>query len=123
MSHRSLSRYVAPPFAVLLLGLLTGPLPAQGKGPTPISWEYCEFSWYGERHRVEFANRVVEAKSLLELAEKLGKRTDQNHSTAIINILGEQGWELVTHVVYTDNGVRRYYWTFKRPGVPPLKNP
>jgi hypothetical protein len=27
----------------------------------------------------------------------------------------------VTHVVYTDNNTRRYYWTFKRPGVPPLK--
>ncbi len=123
MSQRSRSWSVAPSFAALLLGLLAGPLQAQGKGPTPVSWEYCEFSWYGERHRVEFANRVVEAKSLPELAEKLGKRTNQNHSTAILNVLGEQGWELVSHQVLIDAGVRRYYWIFKRPGVPPLKSP
>jgi hypothetical protein len=83
--------------------------------PRVPRWEYCEFSKVGDRYRVEAGEQVYEARDLVKLSEKLGRPTRLNHVTAILNILGAEGWELVSHQYHGDGAARRHYWTFKRP--------
>jgi hypothetical protein len=98
------------------------PIPAQGKPRLLARWEYCEFSWVGEKYRVEMGELVHEARSIAELSQKLGRPTQTNNSTAILNILGADGWELVSHQHLYEGTTKRHFWTFKRP-LPPAKNP
>jgi len=86
--------------------------------PARTSWEYCELSWVGDRLRLETGEVVLESTSIPDLAAKLGHKTEVNNSTVLLNLLGADGWELVSHQHLFEGATRRHFWTFKRP-VPP----
>jgi hypothetical protein len=86
------------------------------KGASP-KWEYCEFRlkstggirWEGHNDQVQ------STATFQELGKNLGMPVKSNMSTAFLNVLGSDGWELVSHgmIVRADRSTEEV-WTLKR---------
>src|SRR5947209_8772527 len=93
--------------ACLLAGLWAIPAPraaAQPGGAKPKQWEYCEL--FSSRQVADNSYVIVfegpngafyRENSYVEMCAKLGGKAAHNNSTEILNHLGKDGWELVTH--------------------------
>ena len=97
-------------------------------------WEYAELSSFADANTRprsfsvswEDATQTFNGKSWSELAEELGYLGIQNNSTALLNALGAEGWELVNHSIarglteiHTGSGFCNFtetflVWTLKR---------
>ena len=89
-------------------------------------WEYCQLSNPASgTDAVRFSNQQA-ATMVSEFSTELGRglkaenshqaglHLNLNHTTSIVvaGLLGNRGWELVSHAVLTGG---HEYWTFKRP--------
>src|SRR5689334_15292073 len=74
--------------------------PVGQAGGRHMRWEYAEFTWKGSRFRLETPETVIETDNMPAMLEKVGSTSKQVHSTAILNALGSQGWELVSHQTF-----------------------
>jgi hypothetical protein len=126
---------------VIGLAALTSPAPTllptvRAADEKRDRWEYAEL---GRESLLDFTTgRVVSntitwegpdgarhsADDYADLSERMGlKKIKTNDSTAILNALGEEGWELVSHALAetatvtrgeTTKLMVRHVWTFKR---------
>jgi hypothetical protein len=99
---------------LVLLGLDISPVLAQKKQVQPQRYEYAELSFWNSKCRWETESEVIEAASYQDMADKFGKKTDKNYSTALLGILGERGWEIVTHQTVYNGGTREHFWILRR---------
>src|SRR5262249_45101415 len=71
--------------------------------PKRYKWEYCSLSLKSDsgaktkKYVWTIGNTIFETTSLKELGEKLKMKFTPNTKTAILNHLGEEGWELVNY--------------------------
>ena len=83
-------------------------------GSASGKWEYAELLVAAHGYFFEGPGDVYgKGKSAEELAKAMGWTIKQTHTTALLNAVGEDGWELVSHV-YAE-GYSYAAWTFKRP--------
>ena len=100
-------------------------------GPKRDHWEYAELSSKafnrGGREATftvkwEGPNGEHTANGFKEIGSKLGFTLSATHSTSLLNALGKEGWELVTHSRTEAAGIdsddvmhwREAAWTLKR---------
>ncbi len=99
--------------AVLLLSLL---LANAHSAPAPETkrpqWEYVTLRQTNYGVALELPDRVIRADTCSKVLEKLGRKSSRNDATAVLNVLGEEGWELVSHT--HDAKEQAQTWTFKR---------
>lgn len=97
---------------------------AQAPAAKGTRWEYCTLVsiWYVADNRLTVAlstpTQTIEPKSWKELGTRLGISAPQGSIAEVLNALGNQGWELVSHVEHESGGetrIRHTTWTFKRP--------
>src|SRR5262245_47529583 len=107
-----------------LNGTAQTPAVAQPAAPKGARWEYgvLDSIWYPADHRLTVGlgtpTQTIETKSWKELGTQLGLGAPRGSISEVLNALGNQGWELVSHVEQEsggEKGVRRTMWTFKRP--------
>jgi hypothetical protein len=90
-----------------------------------VQWEYGQLSVYRHLNRDEEAFRWngpdanFSAGSFDELFKKMGGKTQALTPIEILNLLGQQGWELVSHTTlafHADGTIRETLttWTLKR---------
>jgi hypothetical protein len=88
--------------AIWLAGSLTPPQ-AAGQEPKKAKWEYCKFTIIGNkgtnkvRWTLTTGKEKVEAASLKDLGEKLKMKDSPTVNLAVLDHLGEDGWELVSY--------------------------
>jgi hypothetical protein len=112
--------------ATLALSSRTSAAPGwrEPAGRTPASFEYCSlrfvrvpgaFQWY-----FSSADRRINASDLERISEKLGceyRRTRDAESGDVVDVLnhlGGQGWDLVSHSATGDSREYRQSWYFQR---------
>lgn len=112
------------PLAVLAVAV-TGfhPFNATMSPPTALAqpakrdrWEYAELSAKDGFNTKRFWEGSDGTRNTAEtykaLAEKMKIKLTTDDATALLNALGEDGWELVSHIVSPADGYQA--WTFKR---------
>ena len=103
----------------------------QAPEPTKQRWEYGEFGRFkdeyagGEAYYWECSAGIVKRSTLAELCKALGGESKNSCTTDFLNVLGTQGWDLISHSekVYTyatsnyggGVGLVTSAWTLKRP--------
>jgi hypothetical protein len=119
----------------LLAWLAAAPAPraaaqAGGGAGAPVKqkqWEYCEL--FSSRQVSDNSYVVVfegpngaflREASYVDMCAKLGGKATNNNSTEVLNHLGKDGWELITHsqtVVHNNGSAQevRITWMLKRP--------
>src|SRR5262245_15603805 len=113
-------------FAGTVVGLLgvaltRQPAPARQGAAAKAKWEYCSLYQTANvedgksTYRVVLPGKTVEAKSAEGLARELGQPKAEDSPNEVLNVLGEQGWELAGQIEYLRAGVVVRAWTFKRP--------
>ncbi|MCC2668574.1 MAG: hypothetical protein K0Q72_1045 [Armatimonadetes bacterium] len=116
-----------PTAAVYALGsalLLTTCLLTNGLRPQPAEaqanrrWEYAELSAVHNGvsivYALEDARRIVSADSFRSLGKKLGTAGTRDDSTAVLNLLGNDGWELVGSHTLASKDTVAVAWTLKK---------
>jgi len=102
--------------AVCLLGVVLLSGPSTAREPSTSSrtkWEYAELRQFTGRVLLTLPGAEFETETFYEACSKLKAKKRDNSSLAVLNALGDDGWELVSSVVSTGPGVRQV-WTFKR---------
>lgn len=97
--------------------------PSGGEG-TKVKWEYCWVQHYGgahhqrtgpgvpvESYRLTLPGQSEKHSSKEEIAAALGSKKKIERPTDLLNILGQDGWELVSVVERSDTTE----WMLKRP--------
>ena len=81
---------------------------AAGQEPVKAKWEYCDFTRitregnkYG--YVLTMGKERIEAASLKELGEKLKMKAIPVYTVAVLDYLGEDGWELVAYSAVTSS--------------------
>jgi hypothetical protein len=93
--------------------------PAEKKKEAAAQWEYGELR-RSLRGSVKWhdGKKGTEKESYKALAKELGFKgveEEKDSSTQVINALGGQGWELVTHAIaFHSNDQLVEVWTFRR---------
>ncbi len=89
----------------VLLPTLT-PLEAAAQEPKKAKWEYCELlrQFYHDTAKVQYTLTTgkgrIEGVPLKELGEKLKMKAAPTHAVAVLDHLGEDGWELVGYTAF-----------------------
>src|SRR5262249_22267196 len=77
---------------------------AQAPAAKGTRWEYCTLVsiWYQADNRLTVGlstpTQTIEPKSWKELGTRLGISAPKGSISEVLNALGNQGWELVSHV-------------------------
>ena len=84
----------------------------------PVTWEYCEVSMLDQSSEAHMSfegpDKSFKVVGFSEFADKLEMKGDAQNSTAFLNHLGSQGWELVTSTYASGRSGRRHTWLLKR---------
>jgi hypothetical protein len=105
-------------------GLAAWLAPAAGAGnpaaadPPGPRWEYCEvvFASYEPLPLVVVMNgKKYTAANVAEMGKHLGYEPRQGDTTEVLDALGRDGWELVTHAMTAGPKGVLQAWTLKRP--------
>jgi hypothetical protein len=115
MNRGSLRRRAgACALSVLALVLLTGQAAARDPSTsTRAKWEYAELRQFSGRVLLNLPGLEYETETFYDACSKLKAKKRDNTSLAVLNALGDEGWELVGTVVGNGSGARQV-WTFKR---------
>jgi hypothetical protein len=114
MSPWRLAGGVAVGLLAVLMLLLARQSGARDPEPsTRMKWEYAELRQFSGRVLLTLPGSEYETETFYEACSKLKAREPANTPLAVLNALGDDGWELVNSVVSTGPGVRQV-WTFKR---------
>lgn len=93
---------------VLLSGRAVADEPSTSSRP---KWEYAELRQFDRAVLLRLPGAEFETETLYELCNKLRAKKKENTALAVLNALGDDGWELVAQA--SGPGVRQV-WTFKR---------
>jgi len=97
---------------------------AQGVSVAKAKWEYAvlnrtfRFVTNESPVRLRLPDKSIEAKNLRDLCQQLGQPTEEESTAVTLNLLGEQGWELVSFSEtesLRDTRIASATWIFKRP--------
>lgn len=102
-------------FGVALCWFVSTPSVVASAQSSP-RWEYAEMS-SGATIRVELPGVVHETSTYPEMIKKFGGTSARTDSTALLNTLGAQGWELVTQTgipMVPGYSATTTYWTLRR---------
>jgi len=113
---------------LVVAALATQAQRAAGQQKQRVRWEYAELTYmatYPEGGKathqmsIEMPKTSQTGKSFVELGKKLKLDVKKNISTSMLNALGDEGWELVSHnvavTIQRGNTTRiTYSWALKR---------
>jgi hypothetical protein len=101
-------------FGVISLALVLLSGRAVADDPSTSSrqkWEYAELRQFAKAVLLCLPGSELETETLYELCNKLRAKKKENTALAVLNALGDDGWELVAQ---SSGPGKRQVWTFKR---------
>lgn len=91
----------------------------------PTKWEYCELTQYLDlplnkpkwRCTLRTPQKTYHdsSSSFADITKAIGGEAKEGDAIEVLNILGNEGWELVAHNQYIWNDYTRNVWVLKRP--------
>lgn len=98
--------------AVFIVVLLDSAQAAPAPAKTKVRWEYATLLKNNYGVTLELPDSVIRTNTCEQVIKKLDGQSDRNDATALLNLLGDKEWELVSHTF--DAKEQTHVWTFKR---------